>query len=236
MVNKVNVLGRKRDMIINNLRDYGLSLDEKNPEAIISFGGDGTSLYSERIYPGVPRVVIRHKSICKLCASHDFREVLTLLKNNNFKVKEEPKLEGWIESNPSQKKIALNEIDVHHNLTRAIRLELSVDGETRQKLVISDGILVATPHGSTAYFQSITRKTFKSGFGIAFNNPVEKLNPIFIDEDSIVKINVIRGPGFLLADNDEDLVKLRDGDIVIIKKHKQNAKIIKIHGKDEIKV
>lgn len=236
MVNRVNVVGKHRDILVNKLHDFGLSLDENNPEAVISFGGDGTSLYGERKHPGIPRVVIRHKSICRLCASHDFREVLTLLKNNKFKVVEQAKLEAWIQKNPSQKKVGLNEIDVHHNLTRAIRLQLLVDEKIIKELVISDGILVATPHGSTAYFQSITRKTFSKGFGIAFNNPVDKTPPIFVNENSIVKIKVIRGPGYLLADNDEDLIKLRDDDTIIIKKHSQNAKIIQIHGKEEVKV
>lgn len=236
MVDRVDVVGKNKDIVINKLHEFGLKLDEKNPEAVISFGGDGTSLYGERIHPEVPRVVIRHKSICNLCESHDFSQVLPHLKNDDFEIVEEAKLEAWLESRPSHKKVALNEIDVHHNLTSAIRLELSVNDKIIKELVIADSILVATPHGSTGYFQSITRKTFKKGFGIAFNNSTAGYKPLFIRDTSIVKIKVLRGPGYLLADNDEDFVKLREGDTVIIKRHDNNAHIIQIKGKSEVRL
>lgn len=47
--------------------------------------------------------------------------------------------------------LAINEVSLFRETHQAAKLEISVDGNTRMEELICDGVLVATPAGSTAY-------------------------------------------------------------------------------------
>ena len=228
---KVAVVGLARKLIENKLPEYGLKLDKKNPDVVISFGGDGTALYAERIYPGVPRIMIRHSKICEKCeiGEHDFSKVLNALKERKYKIIEEIKVEGIVNNDSKKKLIGLNEVSIHHKIpTKTVRLKVKVNGKVIENQIIGDGIVVATPYGSTAYFYSITRKKFNKGIGLAFNNPKEFRKPLILDENSVIEAEVVRGHGLVTADNDERTIPIKNGDLLKIQKSKEKARIIEI--------
>jgi len=228
---KVAVVGLARKLIESKLPEYDLKLDKKNPDVVISFGGDGTALYAERIYPGIPRVMIRHSKICEKCkiGEHDFSKVLNALKEKKYKVVEEIKVEGVVNNDYKRKLVGLNEISIHHKIpNKTIRLSIKVNGKVVSDLMIGDGIVVATPYGSTAYFYSITRKKFSKGLGLAFNNSKELMKPLILSDDSIVEAEVVRGYGLVTADNDERVIPIKTGDVLKVQKSKEKAKLIEI--------
>ncbi len=228
---KVAVVGLARRLIENKLTEYGLKLDKKNPDVVISFGGDGTALYAERIYPGIPRVMIKHSKICEKCkvGEHDFSKVLDALKKKKYKIKEEIKVEGIINNDPTKKLVGLNEIGIHHKIpTKTIRLRIRVNNKIVVDEVIGDGILVATPYGSTAYFYSITRKKFYKSIGVAFNNSKKIIEPLILRDDSVIEAQVLRGLGLVTADNDDRMIPISKGDVLKVQKAKQKARIIEI--------
>jgi len=230
---KVAVVGLARKLIENKLPEYGLKLDRKNPDVVISIGGDGTALYAERIYPGIPRIMIRHSKICEKCKieEHDFSKVLNALKEKKYKIKEEIKVEGIINNDPTKKLVGLNEIGIHHKIpTKTIRLRIRVDNKIMVDELIGDGLVIATPYGSTAYFSSITRNKFYKGIGMAFNNSREFREPLILKDDSVIEAQVLRGLGLVTADNDEKMIPIKKGDILKVRKVKQKARIIEIGG------
>jgi len=234
---KVIVVGLARKLIENRLSEYGLKLDKKNPDVVISFGGDGTALYAERVYPGVPRVLIKHSKICEKCklGTHDFSKVLNTLKEKKYKIIEEIKVEGIVNNNPKKKLIGLNEIGIHHKTpTKTIRLRVKVNEKIIEDEVIGDGLVVATPYGSTAYFHSITRKKFSKGLGIAFNNPKKKRKGLVVKDNSEIEVDILRGLGWMTADNDERIIPIKKDDVVTVKKTKSKARIIEIKGEKRI--
>ncbi len=234
---KVVVVGLARKLIEKKLPRYGLKLDKKNPDIVISFGGDGTALYAERVYPRIPRVLIKHSKICEKCklGAHDFSKVLNALKKKKYKVTEEIKVEGIVNNNPKKKLIGLNEIGIHHKIpTKTIRLTVKVNGKMIEDEVIGDGLVVATPYGSTAYFHSITRRKFSKGLGIAFNNPKKRRKNVIVKDNSVIKIEILRGLGWMTADNNERMIPIKKGDVVTVKKAKGKARIIELKGKRRI--
>jgi len=235
---KVAVVGLTRKLIENKLSGYGLKLDKKNPDVVISFGGDGTALYAERVYPGIPRILIKHSKTCNKCEEHDFSKIFTRLKEKRYKIVEEIKVEGIVNKDPKKRLIGLNEIGIHHKIpTKAIRLMVKVNGKTIENNLIGDGLLVATPYGSTGYFYSICRKKFSKGLGIAFNNSVNvRRKSVIVKDDSIIKVKVLRGNSIMTADENERMISLNVGDRITIRKSKGKARIIELGNKRRIRV
>ena len=234
---KVAVVGLVRNLVEKQLPKFGLKLDKKNPDIVISFGGDGTSLYGERVYPGVPRIMIKHSKICNRCKEHDFSKVLPALKEGRFKFKEEIKVEGIVNKNPRKKLVGLNEISIHHIIpTKSLRFRVKVNGKIVAEEAIGDGLVIATPYGSTAYFYSVSRKKISKGLGIAFNNTKKRRKSIVVKDNSIIEVEILRGQGLMTADENERMIPLEKEDVITIKKARGKARIIELKGKRKISV
>ena len=228
---KVAVVSKERTKIENKLKEFGFTLDKRNPDLVIAFGGDGTALYAERIYPGIPRILIKCRK--DKIDEKKLSRVFLALKEKKFKIKEEIKVEGIL--NRRKKLIGLNEIGVHHKTPiKTIRLKVKVDKKTIAEELIGDGIIVATPYGSTAYFYSICKRKFSKGLGIAFNNAKTRRKCFIVKEGSRIKVEVLREEGWVTADNDERMIPIKKGDKIIIRKAKEKARIIEIEGKRRI--
>lgn len=234
---KIAVVGLKRKIVEDHLPEFDLKLDKKNPDVVISFGGDGTSLYGERVYPGIPRIMIKHSKTCNKCEEHDFSKVLQAIKEGRFEIKEEIKIEGIVNKNPKKKLIGLNEISIHHKIpTKSIRFRVKVNGKIIAGEAIGDGLVVATPYGSTAYFYSVSRRKFSKGLGIAFNNTKKRRKSIVVKDNSMIEVEILRGKGLMTADENERMIPINKGDLITIKKTKGKARIIEIKGKRRISV
>lgn len=201
---------------------------KRKPDFILCYGGDGTVLDAERKYPGIPKLLVKTTRVCRKCdfTLQELNKVLQEIKKGKFKIKEEMKIEAEFKD---KKLIALNEIQIHTKLPiHAVRFSLSINGK-RFKNLIGDGVIVATPFGSTAYYQSTGGKPFKKGIGISFNNLYPKpIKSFVVPEDSVVKVKIDRGDGWLIADNYEKFIEMEEGDKVIIKKTKEVAHFIEL--------
>jgi NAD+ kinase len=125
--------------------------------------------------------------------------------------------------------IGMNDITVHNADPRhAIRYELFINDKNIGHKIIGDGVVVATPFGSTGYYRSITDSYFELGIGIAFNNSTEQSDHVVVKEDSVVRIVVARGPAIVYVDNREERISLEEGDEVLIRKSDKVAKILRV--------
>ena len=225
---KVAVVGKEKKLFEKKLpKDF--VIDGKKPQIVFSFGGDGTILYAERLYPGVPKVFVKHSRFCEKCeVASGYKKMFDALRNGKYKIVEEIKLEGTVNGSRKKMLVGLNEVNVCNKTPlRAVRLQLAVNSKVIQKEVVGDGIVVATPFGSTAYFYSITRKSFSRGIGIAFNNSRKPVKPLFVPENSVVKIKVLRGDAVMCADNDRKMFRLKAGDAVTVRKSRLKARLVK---------
>ena len=208
------------------LVEEGFELVEKDPDFVVCYGGDGTVLFSERKFPGVPKLIIKTSRACRMYdyKLDDLHGLLSRIKAGDYQIHSEMKLETVAKG---ERLVGLNEIQVHLKLPiYAVRFSLSADGKEYDEL-IGDGVIVATPFGSTAYYKATGGKSFKKGIGVSFNNLHNADTKGFVlHEDTAVKLTITRGPAWLLADNNENFVDLDAGDAVTIKKSESVANFI----------
>lgn len=215
---RVLLFGRNVKNIEKLVKNLGFEVVDKNPDVILSYGGDGTLLSAENQFPNLPKLPIRNSDVCKKCPIHLDEIVLKKLVNNTLQLKEYKKLET-----NTQAFYALNDFVVRNfNPTHTIRFKTS---KTGNKLLIGDGIVISTAFGSTGYFKSITNKTFKDGFGVAFNNTTEKTSPLFLKDGDTVTFKLIRGKATLSFDNSADIFTIDEGSELIFKLSDQVTKI-----------
>ena len=211
-----------------DLMKYDFRIVKKNPDFILCYGGDGTILLCERKFPQIPKLIIKKSVKCRKCdyAPNQIDEVLSKIREREYKIQTEIKLETEIDDN---KIVGLNEIQIRAKLPiYALRFSTSIDGETFENL-IGDGLIVATPFGSTGYYKSTGGDQFLKGIGVSFNNlHNRRIKSMVVSENSIIKTEIDRGPALVISDNYEQFFELKDNETSIIKKSDNLAKFIYI--------
>lgn len=197
----------------------------EHPELVVSHGGDGTLMKAEAAYPGVPKLYLRNSYVGKLARMDKTNEeLIQAVADGRYRVEEHVKLEA---ETKGKKIVALNDIVIHNADPRhAIRYVVTIDGVPLGHEIIGDGVVLATPLGSTGYYRSITDSSFELGIGLAFNNSTEQSDHIVLKEERVVEIRIVRGPAVAYADNQDERVELEDGDTVRIKRSRAVARIV----------
>ena len=121
---------------------------------------------------------------------------------------------------------ALNDVFLHNlDLSSALRYRVRIDGELYANEVVGDGVGISSVHGSTAYYRSITHSIFRVGIGLAFSNSTEEVSHLVLDPRSTVEIEVVRGPGILIADNSPDRITVPEHGVVRFFQSEERASI-----------
>ncbi len=221
---KVAIFGKGRESVEALVKSSGFTFDEESPDIVITYGGDGTLVRSETAYPGVPKVALRNSDICKKCSAFSNDAVLEKIKSGNYSTEQLFKLSATAKG---ETLMGMNDIVVHNKDPRhGIRYTLSVNGKKIQHEIVGDGIIAATPFGSTGYFRSITDSFFEVGIGIAFNNSTEQSDHMVVSDESIIEMTITRGPAIIYADNHEETIDLAEGESVVIKKSLSTATLL----------
>lgn len=207
---KIALYGKNSDSIRSLVKSAKLIIDQEKPDLIISYGGDGTILTSEREFPLIPKLPIRDSKTCVKCPSHRIEQVLEKLINGNLKLVKVAKLNL---NSAGQSINALNDIVLRNSTpTHAVRFRLFKNKvQAGNSVFVGDGVVFSTSFGSTGYFKSITGQSFNKDFGIAFNNLTEKVAPIYFSAKDKFEIEIVRGPALLSVDNNPEIIELKEG-------------------------
>lgn len=224
----VALRGRNLNDVTPVLAAFGVKITEANPELVLVHGGDGALLGAEREYPGVPKLPIRDRRTAPLCPNHSYKKIIGNLVDGTLERAELIKLAAKLNG---KKLIGMNDVFVHNsNPVSAIRYNVWIDGEPYIHEVVGDGFGVATPHGSTAYYRSITSSVFRVGIGLAFNNSTEPVNHLVLPDSTIIKAIITRGPAVLSADNNPDMIPAAKDDEVTIYKTSETAVVLGLNS------
>jgi len=73
--------------------------------------------------------------------------------------------------------LAFNEVSLYRQTQQAAHIRITVDGKTRLEKLVADGVLLATPVGSTAYNLSAHGPVLPIGAGILALTPISAFRP-----------------------------------------------------------
>ena len=216
--------GKNLDDIRPLLEEYGFRCQEgQSPDLIIAHGGDGTLLQAEREYPGIPKFPIRDERTAPRCPEHTTRAQLEAFRRGAAPLSLLPKIAG---RHAAHTILGINDVFIHNrDRVNALRYRVRIDGELYANEIVGDGVGLASVHGSTAYYRSITHSIFRVGIGLAFSNSTEEVSHLVLDPRSTVEIEVVRGPGILIADNSPDRITVPEHGVVRFFQSEERASI-----------
>lgn len=98
----------------------------------------------------------------------------------------------------------------------------------------SDGLLVSTPTGSTAYSLSVGGPVVLSNTHTFIITPIAPHNlnirPIVISDDSIITIEVITRKGTAMLSSDNRMFEIGSGTKIVVRKSHLELQFIKLEG------
>lgn len=129
-------------------------------DMVVVLGGDGTMLHSvHRMLPQLKPVIgvnVGTLGFLTFSTGNDPEETAELLVSGDYEISERRLLDGVVRRGGVEMSRfkALNEVTLkHENVARMISVEASVRGDVLNRYH-ADGLIVATPTGSTAYSMS----------------------------------------------------------------------------------
>ena len=122
-------------------------------DAIVALGGDGLMLQTLHKFMNdrIPIYGMNRGSVGFLM--NEYREDAILQRLANAEVSRVHPLSmiAYDGDGKAHKNLAINEVSLFRETYQAAKIRISIDGKVRMEELICDGVLVATPAGSTAY-------------------------------------------------------------------------------------
>jgi NAD+ kinase len=125
----------------------------EDADVIIVLGGDGFMLEAikENLNRNIPFFGLNYGSVGFLMNATNDKNIIERL-NNAQSIEISPlKMTAVSHDGKSHSAIAINEVSLLRETHQAAKIKISIDGKIRLEELICDGILLATPSGSTAY-------------------------------------------------------------------------------------
>ena len=189
---RVLILGSETEEISQLVHQSGLEIVSDAPDVVLTYGGDGLLLHSEREWPGIPKLPLRNSRHGRKCEPHEAQEALSHLLRGDLvrSIHHKIRLEAG-----GRTQLGLNDATIRNaRPTSAVRCLVWIGEREYGHEIIGDGIVVATSFGSTGYYRSITRGIFRVGLGLAFNNTTEQMDHTVLPEDVVIRVRITRGP------------------------------------------
>jgi len=235
----------KKSLAKNKLLSAVKAIDEKNfkgnIDLILSFGGDGTMLYSAQ-YAIAADAILVGVNFGKLgfladINYHDLMDVLNEFEQNDFEIDQRILLEGKIANQKYKRLIAVNDIVIEKGgWSRIIEIDTYVDGKFLTTYR-SDGLIISTPTGSTGYSLSAGGPILLPELDSFVLSPIcphtLTVRPIVIPANSEITIEAKSFYKTVMINKDgQQTFKIKPPVRMIIKKSEKVLKLFKRKNKD----
>ena len=207
------------------------------PDVIAVLGGDGTILSNAQYATenDIPILAINVGTVGFLSSfeEKDLSKAVEVLKSGEFALNEKTAL--CVLTSDGEEFFALNDAviereKISNDYSVVSKLEFCIDENSIYKLS-SDGIIISTPTGSTAYSLSaggvILTPDLKSFIATPICSHSLYTRPIVFRDDKQVSVTVMKNScSSVLSVDGKGVKRLKIGDKVTVKKHSKTLKIV----------
>ena len=196
----------------------------RSAKTIVVLGGDGLMMRAANAYPDVPLLGINFGKVgfLALVERRDWREALQALIDDRFTVQEGATLaaavnrrgesldQGW----------AINDVVIRSGI-RMVDVEVYVDRHYVNTYP-GDGMIVSTPHGSTAYGMAAGGPILIAGVRgyaivpISCHSPIR--TPLVVPEEALIELLVANDHEASLILDGREQLRLEQGDVVEVRR------------------
>lgn len=182
------------------VKAYG-NAEEDSAEAIVALGGDGLMLQTLHrfMHTDVPIYGMNRGSVGFMMNDYCEKDLPRRLAEAKRNIIRPLRMNVLDQDNVPFEALAINEVSLFRQSHQAAKIRISVDGKVRMQELICDGVLLATPAGSTAYNLSA------HGPIVPINAPLLALTPIcpfrprrwrgaLLPNSARVHLQVLEGP------------------------------------------
>ncbi len=143
-------------------------------DVVVALGGDGHMLQALHrfVSTGIPIYGMNRGTVGFLMNDYRDSDLLERLGHAELTTIHPLKMTATDSGGKTHKGLAFNEVSLLRQRYQAAKLKIAVDGKTRLDELVCDGVLLATPAGSTAYNLSA------HGPILPINSPLLALTPI----------------------------------------------------------
>ena len=191
-------------------------VDPDAAEQIVALGGDGFMLESLHRYMarGIPIFGMNLGSVGFLMNRYREDDLVERLARAEAHRLPTLRMEATDHDGRSHHALAINEVSLLRETRLAAKLRIRIDGVERMHEMIADGVLLATPAGSTAYNLSVNGPILPLDAAVLALTPISAFRPrqwrgALLPRDVVVDVEVL-SPGIRRVSATADFTEVRD--------------------------
>lgn len=222
----------KKDQLIAKYNFKDLTKNHKNLaniDLIIALGGDGLMLKLLHDFEKnpIPIYGINYGTNGFLLNEKSNKDLISCLKNTQKTILYPLSMTVIDGNNKKHHHLAINEVSLIRQSSQAIKIEIEINQKKRLEKLVGDGVLVATPAGSTAYNLSAGGPIIPFGSQILSLTTLSPFRPknwkgALLPENSEIKLKILdhkTRPAIASADS----IEIQNAKEIIIKQDRQKA-------------
>jgi NAD+ kinase len=201
-------------------------------DAIVVLGGDGLMIRAANSYPGIPLLGINFGNVgfLALIERRDWQRAIDALLAGDYAVQQGSTLAATLvrEGAGVPQGWAINDVVVRSGM-RMVDIEIYIDGHYVNTYP-GDGMIVATPHGSTAYCMAAGGPILTAGVKgfaivpISCHSPIR--TPFVVSEEAIIEMVVANAHDSALILDGREQAHLERWDIVRVSRGEHAFKLV----------
>lgn len=171
--------GKAQEAYKSLVRRYEFIKDVEEADAIVALGGDGFMLHSMHEYMdmNIPIYGMNCGTVGFLMNAYRENDLLECINKTKVELLSPLQMMATDKQGKHHHALAVNEVSLLRQTKQAAHIKVSVDNRVRVEELVCDGILVATPAGSTAYNLSVHGPIIPMGSQLLVLTPVSPFRP-----------------------------------------------------------
>ena len=212
------------------------SAGHESVDAIVVLGGDGLMIRAANTYPEIPLLGINFGNVgfLALIERRDWPRAVDALLAGEYAVQQGSTLQAILirEGSSVPQGWAINDVVVRSGM-RMVDIEIYIDGHYVNTYP-GDGMIVATPHGSTAYCMAAGGPILTAGVKgfaivpISCHSPIR--TPFVVSEDATIEMVVANDHDAALILDGREQTHLERWDIIRVSRGKHAFKLVTLES------